>query len=1039
MATHLFDPSLTGIGRLEMASPLASIEGRQTINLDGEWEFRLVNSPEAAPARWQCPPPDGLGESGWGTISVPGVWTRQNTVDLPHYTNIVMPWPGNPPEVPADNPTGLYRRRFSLSLSAGRHELEIGAAESVAVVWCNGRFVGVGKDSRMSSTFDLSPYLVDGENLLAVMVPRWSDATWIEDQDHWFHGGLHRSVVLHCLPATRVQDVVVDADFCGETGTGALTVQVMIGAADSLEAGWTVKVTTPDVEGWEPKPMEVPPDPPAAGAGAMKAAYTYPGRQVVVSQGALPVNPWSAESPAGYRLEVELCDPAGRVVERIARRTGFRRVEVDDGALVINGAAITVCGVNRHDHHPDTGKTLTAHEIREELVAMKRHNINAIRTAHYPNDPVLLDLCDELGLYVVAEANVEAHARHDSLVPSGQFDTAVFERVRRLVLRDRSHPCVIGWSIGNESGHGPVHDAAAAWVRRTDPSRFVQYEGGFNTTWGERGSQETREAAPTLSDRLVSDIVCPMYASVEQIISWAQWAESTGLDSRPLILCEYSHAMGNSNGGLDRYWDAFTQYRTLAGGFVWDWKDQGLREVDPNGTPWWAYGGHYGDKPNDANFCINGLVDPDGYPHPALAELQWLARPVVVSYRDGEVEVTNRRAHTSTADLRIRWRIEHDGQVMSSGELDTPPVPPGGSHTVPFPAVPFPAVPFPAVPFPAVTELDDTTICSVVFVVELAHDTPWAPAGHPVGHDQAFVSTTGPASSSEEALSSGSRLLAGSASAAMAAGFRPLLPDSDDGAPSIPALLSTLEPSLWRAPIDNDGVGYGWAADMTGARRRWLAWGLDQLMVTPETIDDRRRHWTLTNDANPPMSAAFDTAAVTPRPGRADVSCEAVVPEQWHDLPRIGVVLLVPPRFHHLQWFGLGPHETYPDRRSGALVSRWASTVDDQYHPYVVPQEHGAHVDTQWFALLDDNGRGFLFSGDPTFIFSARRHSDAALTRAATIADLVVDPTTPIEVHIDVAMRGLGTAACGPDITDDRRVGPGPYRWQWAVESVQAR
>ncbi len=972
----LFDPDLPGIGRLPMARALGGPH-RETWSLDGTWEFLRVARPDLAPDGWHQASHD---RSDWGAISVPGVWTRQQTADRPHYTNIVMPWPGNPPDVPEDNPTGLHHTTF-VRPEAERVLVEFGGFESFLGLWCNDEFIGVAKDSRLAATFDLTPHLVDGENHLAVLVTRWSDSTWIEDQDHWYHAGLHRPVRLHTTPAIRIDDVAVHADYDAESGTGSLTTRVTVGALGSMPNGWTVRVSGDPL----PSPIDgaVPTDPPPTGIEALVAAYEFPGRHVDSTAEGLDVNPWSADRPTLYDVRVELVDAAGQTADETTIRAGFRRVEISDRRLLVNGAPTMINGVNRHDHHADTGKTLTPDEIRAELELMKRHNINAVRTAHYPNDPVLLDLCDELGLFVVDEANIESHARHDSLISSGLFDLAVLDRVRRMVLRDRSHPCIIGWSLGNESGHGAAHDAAAAWIRHTDPTRFVQYEGGFNIDWKERGSPEARHRAPTRSGRLITDVVCPMYASVGEITAWADWAEETNEDDRPLIQCEYSHAMGNSNGGLADYWDAFWSRDSLWGGFVWDWKDQGLRETDENGREWFAYGGHYGDEPNDANFCINGVTDPDGAAHPVMRELAHLARPISVKNVGDSWTFANRRPHVDSSDLAFVALVEVDGHVVGEQVLDIPVIPPAGEVVVDV-----------SLAVPAVEPADAIT---VIVESRLVDDTAWATAGHVLARDQ-FVLVEAPA-----------RSLGGGAGR-----------DVSD-------LVTAARPTLWRAPTDNDGVAQGWMSEVSGIRPHWLAGGLDVLdLVDTDGITE------LIGSGG--AKAVHRRAVTLEADERLRIDETIELPDAWTDVPRVGVHFPVPATWSTLRWFGPGPDETYPDRRSASIVSLWESTVEAQYHRYVVPQEHGCHVDARWFELVDEFGTGIRVSGGPTVTFSARRHTDAALTAATTLAEL--DQADHIEVHVDAAMRGLGTAACGPDVDARHRIAPGTHHWTWYLHAL---
>ena len=681
-------PELTELHRLPSRAPLPTADEWHH-DLDGSWDFLLVDRPAAAPKGWAEPAAD---IRGWRSIEVPGCWTMQDTGDIPRYTNIVMPWPAEPPAVPDANPTGLYRRSFTLPSEWKRRRtiLHLGGFESAAAVLCNGAFVGLGKDSRLGSEFDLTPHLLVGANTIAVQVVRWSDGSWLEDQDHWWHAGLHRSVFLRSAPHTALDDIAVVADYDPSTGAGLLRVSAHVGFGGEPEPGWTTAVRLRMERGKRCHRGILESTVATPGIGdpstLVDMAYGHERNQSTTELELDRVDPWSAESPTRYRLEVSLCDPTGTIVDETQLWVGFRRVEVRDRSLLINGAPVMICGVNRHDHHPDTGKTMTAEEIRAELVTMKRHNINAVRTAHYPNDPALLDLCDELGLYVIDEANAESHARLASLCHDERFHMAFLTRVQRMVLRDRNHPSIIGWSLGNESGHGAAHDAGAAWIRSIDPTRFVHYEGAIMWRFSQAHSRLPREAmfqSPSTLERLATDVVCPMYSSIDDIVDWAAWADETGGDDRPLILCEYSHAMGNSNGSLHDYWEAFENHAALQGGFIWDWRDQGLRATATNGKEYWAYGGHRGGNAADANFCINGLVGPDGEPHPALAELAWCNRPVRVTDAPGrKVRIHNHRWFTTLDDLRCRWEVIVDGALVEKGTLDLPRIEPGDSALV---------------------------------------------------------------------------------------------------------------------------------------------------------------------------------------------------------------------------------------------------------------------------------------------------------------------------------------------------------------------
>jgi len=974
-------------------------------SLDGDWRFRLVDAPAAAPARWALP---GTSDERWRTIAVPGCWTRQHTGDLPHYTNIVMPWPDTePPYSPSNNPTGLHRTTFRVPrFWRGRDVvLHLGGFESVVAVWCNGVFVGVGKDSRLPSEFDLTPHLTTGDNLLAVMVIRWSDATWIEDQDHWWHAGLHRSVHLEARGRTRIDDLRIEADYDSHRGTGSLRV---IGQLNVPPTAHTLRVVLETLGGRRLRGGTATVDDRARGSifAEVLAADDFLGHLASVEFVDLDIDPWTAETPTLYRVVTELVDANGAVVEAHLTRVGFRRIELADRRLMINGVPIKIFGVNRHDHHPVTGKTVTVEDMRDELVLMKQHNLNAIRTAHYPNDHRLLDLCDELGLYVIDEANVECHGREKALAHDPRYEAAIMSRVTRLVARDRNHACVIGWSLGNESGHAPVHEAAAAWIRRVDPGRFVHHEGAER--WRNASAADAWCRSPTPSERTSNDVLTAMYPPLHTIVTWARWAEQTGDDDRPMLICEYSHAMGNSNGSLDRYLDAFWSEPAITGGFVWDWRDQGLAERDAHGRFYWAYGGHFGDEPNDANFCINGLVGPDLTPHPVMRELAWGCRPVTAEHVGGRrVRITNRRFFTGIDDLQLRWTVDVDGTRVERGTTNVE-VRAGRSVTV-------------SLPLPR--QLPDGEAHLLVEFIQ-RRSTDWARRGHVVSSQQF------PLGGRPAARPARRRIVEVETTETGIAGVR------IDG---VTVVDGDIVPWLWRAPTDNDGVQQGWMSEIQGRRQAWLRWGLEEAELVTDSLTRRRRgDAELISIARRLVGTdeeARHRTTITIENGLARFDERIDLPSRWRDMPRVGVRFEVPASFARMEWFGPGPHETYPDRNSSATIGRWSSTVDAQYHPYVVPQEHAAHVATRWMTLRNKGGQGLRVEGGRPLVMTARSHHDAALTAAATLAELERAGTT--EVHIDAAVRGLGTDACGPDTLPEFIVGAGSHRWTWYLGSAR--
>jgi beta-galactosidase len=1030
---QLMDPELTAIGRLPARGTLkpfpneTMLAARQSPwrrSLDGPWRFQLVAGPNKAPNGWLSQRTDQV---PWRSLEVPGVWTRQNTGDLPHYANWRMPFDcQKPPAVPADNSTGLYRRVIDIPADWNdrRTVLHIGGFESMALVWCNGQFVGMAKDSRLPSEFDLTGIAQSGENDLAIMVIRWCDATWIEDQDHWNHAGLHRSIWLESRGQTHIQDIVADTDFDPETGTGLANVRVQV---DGESDGYSVRVHVENAAGEiciDPETSAVDQfDLTRSVASQYRQSYAFDGYAGSVSLTLPEVAAWSAETPTRYRVVTELLDAGGDTREVHETWIGFTRVEVKDRRLLVNGKPIVITGVNRHDHQPENGKTCSPEEIRSELVTMKQHNINAIRTAHYPNDPVLLDLADELGFYVIDEANVESHARWSEVAQDPRYFKAIVERTTRMIARDRNHPCIIGWSLGNEAGHGPAFDAAAAAARHLDPSRFIHYEGAvamrFSFPYGQ--APETTEQAPGASERATTDLVCPMYSSIEDIVSWAKWAEASQADDRPLLLCEFSHAMGNSNGSISEYVDAFFAEPALAGGFVWDWRDQGLAEMHENGRFYWAYGGHFGDEPNDANFNINGLVGPDGSPHPALREYKWASRPVIVEQSDdGRLLLKSRRVFAGTSDLILEWQLLRDGIAQETGALEVI-LGPGEVH---------------ALDPVFETDMDHSAEWHLSLIWKLKSGTEWAPLGHEVAWDQFQLQSV---QASDPKPTRRRPMIRPLIHAGMEIVF-----DAENNVGGVrtgdqAALITPITPSVWRAPTDNDGGKPGARPLFPNRTSQWVGYGLPDLQPGPVNEFSLPRDFGLAFGLERPWrneagDILMHQSAWRLVEGRIVIDETLILPETWEDLPRVGVRFEVPSALDTLEWLGLGPDESYPDRRGAQTVGVWRSTVLKQYHPYVRPQEYGAREGCRWFRLLNSNGKGIQVTLPEPLSFTVRPYHDADLNDAETLAEL--QPRATTEVHIDVGMRGLGTGACGPDALPKYRLSGGTYHFRWELSVI---
>jgi beta-galactosidase len=992
-------PELVAVNRL----PMHSVPHADHLPLDGTWAFQLLPRPDSQP-----------GET-WSETAVPGLWTMQGFDDAPQYTNVQMPFESRPPVLPEHNPTGVYERSFELPASwAGRRVvLHVGAAESLLIVALNGEDVGVSKDSHLAAEFDVTPFVRRGSNTVRLTVVKWSDATFVEDQDQWWHGGISRPVFLYATGPVYLADVRAIPDLADDLATGIIDLAVTVGFPGlAPQPGWTVEARLEGVD--EPLRAEVGPPrklewfwrgpeaelmirhivggDAAVGAESERWSDLYgrlqPPRDGLVGwRVEVPnVSTWSAEVPNLYSLSVRLVDPAGQVAEEAEYRVGFRRVEIRGRDLLVNGARVLFRGVNRHDFDQHTGRVVSVESMRADLVQMKQFGFNAVRTSHYPNDPAFLDLADELGLYIIDEADIESHAFQSTLCDDSRYLNQWVSRVSRMVERDKNHPAIIAWSLGNESGHGANHEAAAAWLRHYDPSRPLHYEGAIRFDW--------------TSDQAISDITCPMYPELAAIVAHA----GSDRQRHPLIMCEFSHAMGNSNGTLADHWDAIETTPGLQGGFIWEWWDHGLVQTLPDGRRRWAYGGDFGDVPNDGNFCIDGLVWPDRRPKPALWEHKQLASPAratadAAGLRKGRLEIENRQHFRDLSWLRARYEVSVDGEVFLEGDLALPAIAPGARATVKLPDG----------AGRAPKERPGESWLTIRFLT--AEATAWAPAGFEVGWSQV-------------------RLEDG------AGRTRPAAAEARDGRPDVdeagllvhPLLTAPPTLSLWRAPTDNDRIGV--------AGGRWRETGLETLTRKLSSVEQRGEA-TVVRAEHVTKTGTIVRHEQTLRcvaGGGIAVEEVAEIPAELTDLARVGTVFETVPGLEEAEWFGLGPHENYPDRKRGARVGRWASSVSDLYVPYVKPQENGGRAGVRWLKLRDDAGKGLEIAlGDPSQV-SATHFRSADLAAASHDIDLTPRPETI--VHLDAAHRGLGTASCGPDTLPQYLVGPGTYRWSWTIRPL---
>lgn len=980
------NPGVTQWNRLAAHAPFHSWrdeasarEEAKTSNkrsLNGVWQFSFFAAPEQVTQAWveeDCT--DAV------AMPVPSNWQMQG-FDTPIYTNVTYPIPVNPPWVPAENPTGCYSLTFEMDdawLHGGQTRIIFDGVNSAFHLWCNGRWIGYSQDSRLPAEFDLTAALRSGQNRLAVMVLRWCDGSYLEDQDMWRMSGIFRDVSLLHKPETQIADYHIVTDLNAECDRAMLNVDVAL--AGSCYSACEVAITL-----WR--------------NGEKCASVTQrPGSAVVDERGrwaerlavAIPVKEpalWSAETPELYRLTIALRDAQGNTLDVEACDVGFRRVEISNGLLKLNGKPLLIRGVNRHEHHPENGQVMDEATMRRDIELMKQHNFNAVRCSHYPNHPLWYRLCDRYGLYVVDEANIETHGMvpMSRLADDPRWLPAMSERVTRMVQRDRNHPSIIIWSLGNESGHGANHDALYRWLKTTDPTRPVQYEGGGANT-------------------AATDIVCPMYARVDQdqpfpaVPKWAikKWIGMPD-ETRPLILCEYAHAMGNSFGGFAKYWQAFRSHPRLQGGFVWDWVDQALTKQDENGKPFWAYGGDFGDKPNDRQFCLNGLVFPDRTPHPALYEAQRAQQFFTftrVSTSPLVVEVKSDYLFRHTDNDVARWSVTRDGEVLAQGEVALS-IPPQGQQRL-------------EITLPTLAAGPGEVWLNVEVIQPQA--TAWSPANHRCAWDQwplpmpLYVSP-------RRAVGIPPVLTARDEALDITHGEQRWRFDRASGNltqwwnKGVETLRSPLTDNFTRAPLDNDiGVSEATQIDPNAWVERWKAAGMVEMSArllmceaephANDVVVTTRHVWEYRGKALFLSHKIWRIDDCGGLHGDVQVQVASDIPEP----ARIGLCVQLAQVPDTVRWLGLGPFENYPDRTLAAQQGRWTLPLDAMQTPYIFPTENGLRCDTRELVC-----GAHVLQGQ--FHFSVSRHSQQQL-RETTHQHLLRDEPG-CWLNLDAFHMGVG-------------------------------
>lgn len=1020
-------------------TPFHAQKGDCSICLDGTWKFRWTPVPDERIVEFYQ---TDFNDKDWVGFPVPANW-EVNGYGTPIYVSAGYPFKIDPPRVMGEpkvdyttykerNPVGQYRRSFQLPAgweARGQTLLRFEGVMSAFYVWINGERVGYSQGSMEPSEFNITNYLHAGENQIALEVYRYSDGSYLEDQDFWRFGGIHRSIHLLHTPDIRIRDYAVrtlpvstdyqdfilqiDPQFSvyrGMTGKGT-TLQGVLKDASGREIA-TLKGDVEDILDLEHK------------AGRMNEWYPQRGPRKLGRMSATIKSPkrWTAETPYLYKLHLTLLTAEGEVIEQVEQAVGFRSVEIRNGQLLVNGAPVRFRGVNRHEHDPRTARVMSEERMLQDILLMKQANINAVRTSHYPNVSRWYELCDSLGLYVMDEADIEEHGLRGTLASTPDWHAAFLDRAVRMAERDKNHPSIVMWSMGNESGYGPNFAAISAWLHDFDPTRPVHYEGAQGA--GGEPDPKTVDVISRFYTRVKQEYLNPGIAEGEdkERAENARWerlleiAERTN-DNRPVMTSEYAHSMGNALGNFKEYWDEIYSNPRMLGGFIWDWVDQGIYKTLPDGRIMVAYGGDFGDKPNLKAFCFNGLLMSDRETTPKYWEMKKVYSPVELRVESGELRVTNRNHHTDLSQYRCLWTLSIGGKQKDQGEITLPEVAPGESETIPLPV----SIAGKKASAKATSDLRLT----ISFI--LKRDALWAKAGHEVAWEQFCIQEGALLSSKlenrgrlkvradEEHLSiSGSgfsiqweKNATGSLTSLTYHGKEMLAHPAD----------FPLQPvtQAFRAPTDND-KSFG----------NWLAkdWSLHQ-MDNPRISLDSFKHEVREDGAvivrvqtrNRYKEGAIVTTSLYTilSDGIIDLKTtfqpQGILPE----LPRLGIAFCLSSDYNTFIWQGRGPQDNYPDRKTSAAVGLWKGSVADQYVHYPRPQDSGNKEEVRLLMLTDRHGKGIRVDAvEDVFSASALHYTAQDLYKETH--DCNLKPRSEIILSLDAAVLGLGNSSCGPGV-----------------------
>ncbi len=1023
------------------------------LSLDGTWKFNWVKRADQRPY-WFFK--DDYDIRDWKDIEVPSNWEMQG-YDVPVYTNIMYPFmvyqeiynsvkstdvgtasneqsnslqaPGSdksdisfikkPPFIPQYwSPVGSYKRTFSIPAEWNEKEifLQFGAVSSAFYVWVNEELVGYSQDSKIPAEFNITKYLKRGKNSLAVEVYRWSDGSYLEDQDFWRLSGIQRSVFLHARPKTYIEDFFAIGGLENEYIDGVLNLDVKLKGANGeyfidaslFDNGQEVFKETKEV--------------------ALDDNMTVIGFNKSIPA----VKRWSAESPDLYPLVISLKDKDGKILESVSSKIGFRTVEIINSQLLVNGVPVYIKGTNLHEHNEYTGHVIDEATVLKDIRVMKSNNINAVRTSHYPQQEFWYDMCDKYGLYLVDEANIESHGmgynKDVTLADKPEWKAAHIDRMKGMVERDKNHPSVIIWSMGNEAGDGHNFLDGYNFIKGRDKTRPISYE---------------RAEKSTNTTERHTDIWGDMYAPIDYIESYAKDPEN----DRPMIMVEYAHAMGNSTGNLQDYWDVIEKYPKLQGGFIWDWVDQGLVKTTESGEKYWTYGGDYGGDgiPSDGNFCLNGLVWPDRTPHPGLAEVNRVYQYIgfdAVDLNSGLIKISNKYDFTDLSEFNFEWEVVSDGIILQSGNIPLPEFKPKKELAVMIP----------------IDKIDPAPGSEYFLNIRASRSDEWnyVPGDHVYASAQFKLPVEGkpvPAKNDDLAVlqtkNVDNKLEVSGTDMKLVFNLEKGRLESYNFK-GVELLKKGPEPDFWRPPTDND---YGYGMD-----RRFGVWkgAGERTSVTKATITQPVLGkvvvsflYDITDIKGEKIAGYATTYTVF---ASADILIKnqfSKISDKIPELPRMGMQMQLPGQFVNLKWLGRGPHENYSDRKTSAYVGLYESTVADQYVPYIRPQENGYKTDTRWLTLTDENGVGILVSGEPQFCFAALNNIHDDFESPGNLSTYRKDafsvnthtynikPRDLVNLNVDLGQMGVGgDNSWGARIHPQYRLSENKYEYSFRIRPI---